>query len=253
MNNTTTKGFISHLCSFLPDRREGKRGTKPIPKKKLIKEYMRLIKQGLQWRDIKHSTTVRRYITECQRRGLFKKYLENIVADELAYRAKEAIVDACEFDSWDVSKEVAWSGKQKGFTDKVTLEITPEYIPIFFRFAHGCPHDISEWKKIIKEQEKLPYKVYLDKGYESYELRRDLRKENCQVKIEPKNFKTNHKRGPQFQWSEEDHNKRCMIERFFAWMQSFKKVHERKERTDALFHAFTITSIAYYALKRKNL
>ena len=74
MNNATTKGFISHLCSFLPDRREGKRGTKPIAKKKLVKEYMRLVKQGLQWRDIKHPTTVRRYITECQRRGVLMNY-----------------------------------------------------------------------------------------------------------------------------------------------------------------------------------
>jgi len=173
--------------------------------------------------------------------------------DELQYRQKEAIVDACEFDSWDVSKEVAWSGKQKGFTDKLTLEITPNYIPIFFRFAHGCPHDISEWKEVIKEQHKLPYKVYLDKGYESYELRRDLRKKNCQVKIKPKNFKHNHKLGPHFQWSEKDHCTRCMIERFFSWMQSFWKVRIRRERLDALFHAFTITSIAYYARKRKYL
>lgn len=183
---------------------------------------------------------------------LGKKYLEHIVQEELKYRSKEAIVDACEFESWDVSKEVAYSGKQKMITDKFSLEITPDYIPIFFRFAHGYHHDIEEWKQMILKQAKLPYKVYLDKGYESYKLRRDLRKHNTQVKIEPKDFTTNHKRGPHFQWSEEDHNKRCMIERFFAWMQSFHKVKWRMERIDSMFHAFVITSLAYYALKRKT-
>lgn len=252
MIDDTAKLFIKHLCAFLPERRRGKRGPKPIPKKKLIQEYFKLVKYGLGWRQIKYASTVHAYIKECQRRGYFKKYLEDIISEELQYRQQVAIVDACDLEGWDVSRQTSYSYKNHDTATKLTLEITPNYIPIFFTFSGGKHHDISEWKKIIHKQDKLPYKVYLDKGYESYKLRKTLRKINCQIKIQPKDFTHNHKKGPHFQWSEEDAKLRPRVESLFAWIQSFKKVHFRYERSDMLFHAFVITSLAYYTLMRKT-
>lgn len=251
MLNDSAIRYLHHLCTFLPDRRAGKRGPKPIPKELVIQEYFKLVRFGPGWRQIQYATSVRRYIMECQRRGLFKKYLLHLVQDEVRYRQKVAIVDACDLEGWRVSRETTYSYKNHDTTTKLSLEITPNYIPIFFTFTGGKHHDIPEWKKIIEKQAKLPYQVYLDKGYASYKLRRALRKKNCQVKIKPKDFKQNRKRGPHFQWSEEDAKMRPRIESVFAWIQSFKKVHFRYERSDMLFHAFVITSLSYYALRRK--
>ena len=53
MLNNTQKSFINHLCNFLPDRRPGKRGTKPIPKKILVEQLLIKIKFNLPWNAIK--------------------------------------------------------------------------------------------------------------------------------------------------------------------------------------------------------
>ena len=170
MINDRQRDYIKQLCLFLPTRMSGKRGTKSIKKEVLIREYFKLLKYGLGWRQIKHAATVRAYIFECQRRGLFKKYLEQIVAKELRFRPKEAIVDGSGLESRAVSKETAYSGKNHDVCTKLLLEVTPDYLPLYFQFGRGNEHDIEEWKRYVKRGGKLPYKVWQDKGYESGKL-----------------------------------------------------------------------------------
>jgi hypothetical protein len=52
MQNDIADDFICHLCSKLPNRKAGKRGTKPIPKELLIKEVFHLFKTNCGWRNI---------------------------------------------------------------------------------------------------------------------------------------------------------------------------------------------------------
>ena len=247
MLNDTQRAYIKQLCHFLPDRKQSSTGRKPIKKEVLVREYFKLVKNGLGWREIRHASTVRSYIEECQRRGLFKKFLEHIVQDELAYRQKITIIDACDLLSWNVSKETGYSSKNCFVATKLSLEVTENFIPIDFRFDNGKHHDKYAWNKWQETKDTYPYKLYMDKGYEDYAQRKKLRKINCQVKIEPKKFKHSKKRGPYFQWSKEDGDMRRRIESVFSWIQSFQKVRLRKERKDSIYHAFVITSLSYYA------
>ena len=130
------------------------------------------------------------------------------MAKELRFRPKEAIVDGSGLESRAVSKETAYSGKNHDVCTKLLLEVTPDYLPLHFQFGRGNEHDIEEWKRYVKRGGKLPYKVWQEKGYESGKLRKELRKLNCQVKIEPKKYTKSHKRGPAYKWTKEDGNMR---------------------------------------------
>lgn len=127
MLNKTQKSFIKQLCKDLPTRVSGKRGTKSIPKERLIKEYFKLVKYGYGWRQIRFASTVRSYIAECQCRGLLKKNMFTMGGENLQKRNKVSITNACELLRWNVSKETVYSGKQHAVKTKISLELTDEY------------------------------------------------------------------------------------------------------------------------------
>lgn len=149
MKKRTLKSYTKQLSLLLPSRQIPKTGRRPLPKGMLLREYIKMVKYGLGWRDICHPSSVRRYNSECQRRGYLKKMMQEMSSENLQKRNKLSITDACELLSWNVSKETPFSGKQHGFAAKITLEMTDEYKIRDIRFAQSYHHDLWEWKKII--------------------------------------------------------------------------------------------------------
>jgi len=74
----------------------------------------------------------------------------------------------------------------------------------------------------MTREKKLPYQIYLNKGYERYKRRRIFKKQNCNLKIEIKKRDENRKRGPRFKLTHEDRKQRGEIEKFIAWIKSFQ-------------------------------
>jgi hypothetical protein len=243
--------FINQLGSFLPDRKAGKRGTKPISKFILLQEVFKMIKDGLDWRDIKHSSTCRSYIKECQRRGEFKNFFQFLTEEFTKFKNKKSIIDSSELESYNYANEVSYSGKSHNHSTKLTLEINDNYIPLYFSFGKGTSPDSLELDKWLLEKEKLPYELYLDMGYERYTRRREFKERGCQVRMEQKIKENSRKRGPRFIYTDEHKKERSKIERFFAWLQSFKRIKYRRERKKSLFHAFVIIILCYLGWRRK--
>jgi len=79
MKYDTLKPFEKDICSFLPDRIGGKRGSDPLPKERLVAELFKLYRTNCGWRGIWHSSTVRNYVCEMQKRGNFSKYFNSLI------------------------------------------------------------------------------------------------------------------------------------------------------------------------------
>ena len=253
MLNDKEISYINLLSEFLPDRHGGSRGPKPISKYVLITELFKLCRCGLNWRRIEHSTTVRRYMEECQRRGLYKKFFKNLNSNFKKYRPKRSIVDSTEVESFNFRKGVSYSGKSHKYAAKITVEINDEYIPLSVQFAKGSSSESKEFDRLLSKQDKLPYEMTLDMGYEKYARRRDLKKRGCQVHMEQKIKKDSRKRGPQFSYTDEDKRERSKIERFFSWIQSFWRVRFRREMKEGLFSCFSIHSFYLLYGQMRNL
>jgi len=72
----------------------------------------------------------------------------------------------------------------------MTIEVTKGHVPVSFRLDCGNTSDSKILDKLLSTNKKLPYELYLDKGYERYHRRRELKKKNCQVRMEMKKAKS---------------------------------------------------------------
>ena len=72
------EAFIKKLAEFLPSRRPGRRGPKPVDKITILRQLFIKFKYGLPWRRLEHATVCYNYFQEMQRRGHFKKFFNSI-------------------------------------------------------------------------------------------------------------------------------------------------------------------------------
>jgi len=250
MPQSNQKDFICHLAQFLPDRKPGKRGTKPIPQEVLLEQLFLKFRNGLPWRDIDHSSTARGYLKEIQRRGLMRKFFNLLTKDYQNKRLPRTIVDSSDMESHRTNGLVTYSGKYHNYCIKMTVEITPKYIPVNFHIGKGTMSDSRVLKEMLEMRGELPYMMYLDKGYESYERRRILKGKNCQVRMEMKNYAKSRKRGPRFKFTEEDKRERGEIEKVFSWLKSFTAIRYNRLRLKSLIVAKFIFCLSYIAFIR---
>ena len=249
MLNSIEKSFISHLCRKLPERRGGKRGPNPIPKKVLIQQLFILFKTNCGWRNIKHSSTCRNYLEELQRRSKFKNFFNFLIQEFKKFRPPKTIVDSTDLPSFRTLTPVKYSGKYHNYCLKITVEFTPKYIPLDFSINSGTTSDSKILDQMLVGRVKLPYDLHLDKGYEKYERRRELKNQGCQVRMEMKKSDKSRKRGPRFKFTDQHKKQRSDIEKCFAWIKSFKGLKLNTFRKFSLIMAKVIICLSFIAFR----
>ena len=216
-------------------------------------QIFKLAKTNCGWRNIQYPTTCRSYLKELQRRSKFKNFFNNLVIDLKNKKIPKSIEDSSDIVSYRTNGLVKYSGKYHNYCIKMSIEMTPEYIPISYSLDEGTASDSSILDKMLNERAKLPYRIYLDKGYEKYDRRRILRRRNCQVKIEMKKTNNNRKRAPRFSFSRENRKQRGEIEKFYAWLKSFMILRLNRQRVKSLFHGIFLIVLSYFAFRKLKL
>lgn len=250
MLNSSELSYISHLCEFLPERRAGKRGPKPISKYVLVEQVFLKFRFNLPWSKIKHSTVCFEYLKELQRRGEFQKFFQNITQNLQGKRLSKTIVDSSDMESHRGNGWVAYSGKYHNYCIKMTVEMTPEYVPVDWHLGKGTKSDSKILDEMIAVKEKLPRELLADKGYENYSRRRELKKHNCQARIEMKKYGRSRKRGPKFKFTDQHKKERGEIEKLFAWLKSFASLRYNRLKLKSLITAKFIICLSYIAFSQ---
>lgn len=251
--NDTEKRFISHLAEYLPDRRPGKRGTKPISKYLLLVELFKLAKTNCGWRNIEYSSTCRNYLYEIQRRSKLKNFLNFLLKDYNKFKLPRTIIDSSDIVSYRTNGLITYSGKYHNYCAKVSVEITPDFIPVSYSLDKGSEQDSTIFDKMLIVKDKLPYVILLDKGYERYARRRELKKKNCQLRIEMKKNDKNRKRGPRFKFTHQHKRQRGEIEKFVSWFKCFMIFRLSRLRRKSLLHAMVLIALYFLAFRKLKL
>jgi len=250
MINTTQQEYLLQLANYLPNRRPGKRGPIPIDKSVIINELYRLFKTNCGWRNIQHSTTCRKYLVEIQRRGLLKKFLKNLTKDLWITRPTKTIIDTSDIISFRVRPAVKYSGKYHNYCQKISLLVNTDLVPLAGDLHSGSASDSKIFDDMLSRLDKLPYEILADKGFERYERRRELARQNCQLRIEMKRTSKSRKKGRRFSFTKSDKSLRGSIEKVVAWLKSFAVYASNRFRIKSILKAMFLFSIAYIAFMR---
>ena len=133
---------------------------------------------------------------------------------------------------------------------KLTIEVSSECVPVYGRLDKGSESDSVILDKMLEDKDKLPYELYADKGYEKYDRRRELKKRNCQVRIEMKKLDKNRKRGPRFIFTSEHKRMRGSIEKVMAWIKTFMIVRLSRIRIKSLISGMFFFCLSYTTFTR---
>lgn len=241
------------LASFMPERKAGRRGTKPISPFVLLDQLFILFKTNCGWRNIKHTTTCWKYFREIQRRGLLTKFLNWVTESPWKNRPSKCIVDTSDIVSYKTTPYVAYSGKYHNYCLKFSLLINEKYVPLIGNIYPGAYPDSTILDETLIHVPKLPYELFADKGFEKYERRRELANCNCQVRMEMKNCDKNRKLGRRFVFTQEHKLVRGSIEKVVGWLKSFGSMILNKFRKlafiRAMFH-FCLSYVTYNRLQK---
>ena len=251
--NSNINEYISALKKYLPERKSSKLGRPKIPSNLILEELIKLFKFNLGWRNIKHKTLCYNYLKEIQRRGKLKSFFNLITLELNSKKLSKTIIDSSDIVSYKTNNLVKYSGKYHNYCIKVSLEITTEYIPINYSIDSGSKSDSLILDKMISTIDKLPYELYLDKGYEKYERRRELKRKNCQVRMESKKYAKSRKKGPGFKFTDNDRKIRGEIEKVFSWLKSFMILRLNRLRSKSIFTACFLICLSAYTYYLLNL
>lgn len=127
-------------------------------------------------------------------------------------------------------------------------------IPLAFTLSAGNVHDsrkaLPTMDRIHVGAKRRPKGVAADKGYDSRALRQGLTARGIRASIPERQFTHRRKLGRPPLQDPELNGLRWVVERTHAWMDSFKKLARRYERTISSFAAVNILGCIILCLGR---
>jgi hypothetical protein len=145
---------------------------------------------------------------------------------------------------------VAYSGKYNNYCIKMSVEMTSDYVPVGWHMGLDTKPDSQVLDEMLTKKHKLPYELYLDKGYGRYDRRRELKQQNCQVRMEMKKYAKSRKRGPRFKFTDQQKRQRVEVEKIFSWLESFAAVRYNRLKLKSLISATFIICLSYIAFRQ---
>lgn len=221
-----------------------------------------MLRSGSRWRDldfpgIPSGVTHWRRLKYWQEKAclwpIWKTMLKLLASQKLVDLATVKL-DGTLVPSYQFKSCTGYSGKHKRNGVKVSVAVDAEGLPLAIKTATGNTADVDlavpTIKKIKIGQKTRPSMVLADKGYDSTEFRRSLRKRGISGNIPERQYDHRRKKGRPPKYDPVLGKSRYSVERTNAWMKSFRRVQFRYDRTIPMFKAFVQLACIVICVRR---
>ena len=248
------------LCQKLPEPMS-ETGRPSIPNRELLPGILYVLKTGCSWEYLPSSVCLHHYSSCWRRLQFWQQNLKKIWRGFLKVLDEQQVldfttgqIDASLVSSPQFQDATGYSGKHKKTGTKISLVVDHNGIPLGMEVVPGNIHDLKCAETTVREL-KVGKKTGVrtlnaDKGYDSQNLRRILRKRAIQPNIPSRVFKTRRLRGRKPKYDKTVAKQRPFVERTFAWLKSFKKLKLRTDRTKFMFEGFVLLGCIVICLRR---
>ena len=221
-------------CIPLPTRRQDGRGRPWKDRRAVLNGILWVLRTGAPWADLpdrypSYQTCHRRF-QQWVRSGILKGVLEALAQalhDGGHLDVQEAFIDG---SFAPAKKGGACVGKTKRGKGSKIMAITDSHgLPVAVHLESATPHEVTLVNATLAQAlvRKVPDRLIGDAAYDSDKLDAELKQ--CGIALIAPN-RSNRKRKTQDGRPLRRYRRRWKVERFFAWLQNFRRLVVRYER-----------------------
>ena len=252
-----TKEQLDWVCDRLPDSpRDPRGGRPPADKRRVVSGIFWILDNGAKWKDLPlefgSKSTAHRWFKKWVQDGVFEKLMRDagqLVEARGEYRLYECFIDATFSKAKGGGDGVGLTKAGKGVKIMVLVDARGLPVAVDTASANHAENRLVQQLFSFMLPSQTPPRVIGDKAYDSDALDAELAAKGVEL-ISP------HRRNRRPENKTQDgrplrrYKRRWTVERTIAWLQHFRRLCIRWERSTALFQGLLHFTCALMLVKR---
>jgi len=245
---------LDWICKRIPNApRSAKGGRPPADKRKMVRGIFWILDNGAKWKDLPAEfgpkSTVHDWFHRWAEAGVFERIMRKAgrcVEQRGGFRLYEGFVDATFCKARQGGDGIGVTRVGKG--GKIMLLVDAKGLPVAAYTAEAGPHESHAVQGLFDFMVtgKIPPRIIGDKAYDSDRLDAALAAQGVEL-IAP--HRSNRKNVTQDGRPLRRAKRRWTVERSIGWLQNFRRLCIRWEKSACLFQGFLHLSCSLLLLK----
>ena len=242
---TLTDEQLTWLLERIPDpQKNPKGGRPPEEKRKVVQGIFWMLDNGAKWKDLPRrfgaKSTVHRWFQKWVADGLFEAILRDAgrcVEERDGYRLYECFIDGTFSKAKGGGDGIGCTRVGKGV--KIMVLVDARGLPVAIDTTSASPHESRLVQRLFDFMltAQTPERVIGDKAYDCDQLDEDLAERGTEL-IAPHRANRKPENVTQDRRPLQRYRRRWKVERTIAWIQHFRRLCIRWEKSTILFRGF---------------
>lgn len=251
-----TEEQLDWLAERIPDvPRTRKGGRPPADKKQVLRGIFWILDNGAKWKDLPREfgakSTVHRWFQVWTREGVFEQIMRDagrLVEERDGFRLYECFIDGTFAKAKGGGDGIGATKAGKGV--KIMVLVDAQGLPVAIDTASASPHESKLVQRLFDFMLTAdePERVIGDKAYDSDELDEQLAAEGIEM-IAPHRANRKPENRTQDGRPMRRYRRRWTVERTISWIQHYRRLCIRWEKSTTLFQGFLHLGCAMLLLK----
>lgn len=240
---TLTDEQLDWVCERIPDPERSPLGGRPhADKRKVVAGIFWVLDNGAKWKDLPaefgSKSTVHRWFKTWVEAGVFERILTEaarLVEQQGEYRLYECFIDGAFSKAKGGGDGIGCTRAGKGV--KIMVLVDARGLPVAIDTAPASQHECKLVQRLFDFvlTREAPTRVIGDKAYDSDALDADLEQRGVEM-IAP--HRSNRKHLTQDGRPLRRYKRRWTVERSIGWLQNFRRLCIRWEKSTLMFQGF---------------
>ena len=242
---TLTDEQLDWLVERIPDPPKSPKGGRPPEgKRKVVQGIFWMLDNGAKWKDLPRrfgtKSTVHRWFQKWVAAGIFEQILREAgrcVAERDGYRLYECFIDGTFSKAKGGGDGIGCTRVGKGV--KIMVLVDARGLPVAVDTSSASPHESRLVQRLFDFMltAEVPERVIGDKAYDCDQLDEELAQRGTEL-IAPHRANRKPENVTQDRRPLQRYRRRWKVERTIAWIQHFRRLCIRWEKSTRLFQGF---------------
>jgi transposase len=236
---------LNWLLERIPDPPKGPKGGRPAAdKRKVVRGIFWMLDNGAKWKDLPRrfgsKSTVHRWFQRWVREGVFEAIMRDAgrcVEERDGYRLYECFIDGTFSKARGGGDGIGCTRVGKGV--KIMVLVDARGLPVSVDTTSANPHESQLVQRLFDFMltKEVPERVIGDKAYDSDQLDAQLAEQGTEL-VAPHRGNRKLENVTQDGRPLRRYKRRWKVERTISWIQNFRRLCIRWEKSTTLFQGF---------------